>query len=706
MEFKTANYTPMDRDYAGNVMPEVKPAANLEEPIVPVSQIGQTVTEGGRFGNLIQTATAAIRAGTGTIELQTGMGGGGEPVGAESYGKDAREALREMAKASEVTLTSVHTPVNVGNLSGFNPQQGSFNDEHRKIELEEVKKAIRFAADAAQGGAVVVHTGEYHRPMFDASWNKEGKWAGAFVGYDEEPEKTVMHLVDERSGRVISEVRRNQEVYRPVWNRHKGDETYVDDNGKTVKPDDYVDYEGNKVEKFEDRVPVYDQEKGIFMTEKKIWDDFVAEAKERNEYFEKEHGRAPEGDEVITPEEAFLHAQLESNIGVAKGWALNYGMRVRDELDSLKKVKDAIKFYEKLEDGATEEEKFGMRREAASMLARYGVPPEFVEREKKLPSEILKDGLWDIRKSIESSRDMATSQMQQAQEQELMKEHAVSISKYAKKKSMQSYAEAGITAMRESQTNPHVNKDVFVAPENIFPEMGYGSHPEELKELVLDARKEMVKHLTEKMIEDPSGKVDEEGNPLMIANPHYSDLSRDQAAELAKKHIKATLDTQHMGMWWKHFRPKAGETEDQRRKRFNGWYMDQVDELSKGDIIGNIHLVDSMGGGHHHLPAGQGDLPVVDAIKHLKKKGYKGFINSEAHEEERMTPGRILVETWSAFGSPISRGYAGGALGGAPQRAWSDVRQSYFGQTYPPKFVFGAYAPSNDWTLWSQTPME
>jgi sugar phosphate isomerase/epimerase len=703
VEFKTAYYHPMDRDYMGNTMPEVRPQANIEEPIIPVSQLGQTVTEGGRFGNLIQTATAAIRAGTGTIELQTQMGGGGEPVGAESYGKEAREAIRELAKANEVMMTSVHTPTAVGNLSGFNPQQGNFSDEHRKIEIDEVKKAIKFAADAAQGGAVVVHTGEFHRPIFDADWNKEGKWKDSFIGYDEEPEKTVMHLVDERTGRVISEVRRNQVVYRPKWNVHEGADSYVDENGKTVNPGDYVDYEGRKVENFEERVPRYDAEKGIFETRRMTWQDFENEAQERNNQFRKTQGRQPIGEEIITPEEAFLQAQLESNIGVAKGWALNYGMRVKEQLEAVERVKNAIKYYEELEGKASPADLAVMRRDA---INRY-TDGSLVGREKKLPSEILKEQLWDIRKNIESSRDMATSQMQQAREQEEMKQHAVSISKYAKKKSTTGFADAGIYAMKESQHNPHVNKDVFVAPENIFPEMGFGSHPEELRELVKGARKEMVKKLTEKYIEDPSGKRDEEGKPVMVVNRDYTGMGRDKAEELAKKHIKATLDTQHLGMWWKHFKPKAGETEEKRRERFNNWYMDQVDKLADEEIIGNIHLVDSIGGGHQHLPAGQGDLPVVEAIKRLKKKGYSGFINSEAYEEERFTPGRILVETWKAFGSPIQSGYFGGGGGAAPsQRLWTDVKGGYFGQTYPPKFIFGSYSPSNDWTLWSQVPME
>ncbi|MBN2112266.1 sugar phosphate isomerase/epimerase [Candidatus Woesearchaeota archaeon] len=699
VEFRTAYYHPMDRDYMGNTMPEVKPQANIEEPIIPVSQLGQTVTEGGRFGNLIQTATAAIRAGTGTIELQTQMGGGGEPVGAESYGKEAREAIRELAKANEVLLTSVHTPTAVGNLSGFNPQQGNFSDEHRKIELDEVKKAIKFAADAAQGGAVVVHTGEYHRPIFDASWNKEGKWKDSFISYDEEPEKTVMHLVDDRTGRVISEVRRNQVVYRPNWNRHEGKESYVDDNGKTVKPGDYIDYEGRKVEQFEERVPKYDSDKGIFETKRMTWQDFEKEAKERNDMFRMQHGRDPVGDERVTPEESFLQAQLESNIGVAKGWALNYGVRVKEQLEAVEKIKSALKYYEHLEKNASPKDLAVMRMEA---ITRYA-DGRLVGREKMLPSEILKEQLWDARKNIESSKDMATSQMQQAREQEEMKQHAVSISKYAKKKSLQSFAEAGLYAMKESQHNPHVNKDVFVAPENIFPEMGFGSHPEELIELVKGARKEMVNKLTEKYVEDPSGRKDEKGKPIMVPNPDFAGMSRDKAEELAKKHIKATLDTQHLGMWWKHFKPKAGETEESRRKRFNDWYMDEIDKLAKENILGNIHLVDSIGGGHQHLPAGQGDLPVVAAIKKLRQKGYKGFINSEAYEEERFTPGRILIETWSAFGSPIQSGYAGGAPG---SRMWTDVRGGYFGQTYPPKFIFGSYSPSNDWTLWSQVPME
>ena len=75
------------------------------KPIVGVADIGMSVPEGSRFGSLIKTTTDAIRRGTGWVELSTNMGGGAEAVGAEAYGKDAREALRDLARVNSVKFT-------------------------------------------------------------------------------------------------------------------------------------------------------------------------------------------------------------------------------------------------------------------------------------------------------------------------------------------------------------------------------------------------------------------------------------------------------------------------------------------------------------------------------------------------------------------------------------------------------------------------
>lgn len=706
---------PMDRGYMGNNALEPGQPANIEKPIVPINELGQTVTEGQRFGTLLQTTTAAIKTGAGSIELQTIMGGGGEPGGAEAYGKDARETLREIAKANEVTLTSIHTPTNIGNMSGFNAQQGNFSDDFRKVQLEEVRKAIRFAGDAARGGAVVVHTGEFQRPMFDADWNKDN----LFVGYDEEPDRAVKPLVDIRTGRVISEVRKNQIVPRAIWNRYEsenkdfwdehGGSSYVDEKGNTVNPGDYIDFEGNKIER-KYRVPRYNKEKNSFDVEEVKWKYFVDEAKEINNEKAKENGlrledfRKQYPNEYLTPEEAFLHATTETQEKIAEGWAGYHADRLKDYFEGLKELKKAKKFYDSLEKNIPEDEKWKLLKDKMPQVGRYGISGAeyLVSTGKKMPSELIAEGIKDVKDNIEHTQDMIVGQIQSAREQKILRQHAKSTKKYAMKKTMQSYAETGIEAMKQSHNNPYVQRDIFVAPENIFPEMGYGSHPEELIELVQNARKEMVNHLTEKYIEDPSGKTDN-GNPVMIPNPNYTGMPKEEAMKEAKQHIKATFDTQHLGMWWKHFNPKPGETEDKRRERFNNWYMEEVKKMDDAGIIGNIHLVDSLGGGHHHLPAGQGDLPVVEAIKYLKKKGYKGYINSEAYEEERFGQGRILLETWRAFDAPI---YSFAPPAAPAPGTWGRTYHGYFGRTTPPLYIFGAYSPSNDWTLWSQVPME
>ena len=134
--------------------------------------------------------------------------------------------------------------------------------------------------------------------------------------------------------------------------------------------------------------------------------------------------------------------------------------------------------------------------------------------------------------------------------------------------------------------------------------------------------------------------------------------------------------------------------------------------MADANVIGGVQVVDSLTGDHRHLPVGQGNMPVVEAIKYLKKKGYSGNITSEGHGESQLGANRQLTKAWEAMGNRISKGgYSGGGFGGgggfgASSGQWGDVYQSYFGANQPPYFVFGSYSPSNDWSLWSQVPME
>ena len=654
---------------------------SIERPIISSGDVGMTVTEGSRVGGTFrQTMQAAIRAGAKQVELATVMEGSDKGVGAEAYGKEAREELREMARANEINIASIHSPTQIGNLSGYSGERG-FSDETRKREVDEIKKAINFAAEVGEGSAVVVHTGEYARPISEQKWAKDESGNYIFKGYGEEVEKASAFLVDTKTGSIINQVRKDAVVPRPVWKTNDKGE-YVNDDGKVIK-------------ELKDRVPVFDSKTDTFKMKEYRWEDFEKEAAERNKIKEEKFGRKLTENEKLTTEEAFFQGILESQISQSKGWALYHSQEFEDAKNGLEKLKKAKKFYDNLDESLPEEEKWKLLREDRS----YRLPPDIVPSETKPISEIIDGLIKDTKTKIEYIRKSSLGSQQQAKEYEIRQKYTTSLGKYAKKQSMKSYADAGIYAMEQSDIHK-TKKPVFIAPENIFPEMGYGSHPEELMELVQNARKAMVKSLTSQKIEDPSGRLDEGGMPIMVNNPRYRGWSKEKAEKEAKEHIKATLDVGHLGMWFKHFEPKLGETEDKRRKRFDKWYVGQVKKLEKADVLGHIHVVDSMGYGHTHLPAGQGKMPIKTALEYLKEKGFTGTMVSEGHEEGGP---RQIMKVWEHLGTPVN--VYGGTQPGAPTR-FSDIHQSYFGQHRAPTYIFGAYAPSNDWTLWSQTPME
>ncbi len=666
---------------------------DIEKPIYGIKQVGQSITEGSRFGSLIQTATGAIRHGAGNVELQLQMGGGAEPVGAEAYGKEAREALREMAKANQIEFTSVHSPSQIGNLSGFAGPERGFDDQQRKIEVDEIKSAIDFAADTTGKGAIVVHTGEFQRPISEQEWAVEGSQR-IFTGYEEEPEKAIVPLVDKRTGHVLLQVRKNQIVARAKWNKYEegnpaweknNGQSYIDEQGHEVRPGSYIDYEGRWVD-FKERVPEYDKEHNTFKVVQQQWQDIEKEARERNEQRAHELGIPVEqlpADQKITPAEAFLYATTETQEKIAEGWAGNYARNADQAFEAIEKLKKALKYYEEVEASIPKDELWKIMKDQSNPLIVNLQHLHIIPTENKLPTELIKEELAQTRREIENFREMVTGQKQQAEEQRILRQNATPIGKYAKEQTIKSYAELGVYAHHVSESGKHAKGDLFVAPENIFPEMGYGSHPEELIELVKTSRQAMA----DKLVRE------------------YS-YSEKQAQEEAEKHIKATVDTQHLGMWRKNFVSSPGETKEQTDQRFERWYLEQIEKMEREGIIGHMHIVDGFGRQHTHLPAGQGALPIKDALSYLKKKGYKGALVSEGFAETQFGSARIITKFWETLGSPIyGRGFAGSG-GPMPKQRWSDVEFSYFGKTYPPYFIFGAYAPSNDWSLWSQIPME
>jgi hypothetical protein len=164
-------------------------------------------------------------------------------------------------------------------------------------------------------------------------------------------------------------------------------------------------------------------------------------------------------------------------------------------------------------------------------------------------------------------------------------------------------------------------------------------------------------------------------------------------------------------MWRKFWQRKPGQSLEESEKEFKKWYVKEFEKLAKGGYIGNIHLTDNFGFQDDHVAPGQGNAPLKELMKVLKKYGYDKAITVEpgADASTDLSDFHGLMKAWRHFGSPVyGMGLGGGGGGGfGPGPAtWGSLQYSYFGQTRPPYYVFGAYAPSNDWTLWTQVPME
>jgi len=628
--------SPMDRNY------DVK-NGEPEEKILGVKDIGLAMAMGIGARNIPEIASK-IRSGAGSLEIQFMGAGRGSQQGETPgmFGKYHRQALRELSKVSDVSLTT-HASVGIPGLAGQD-QQGNFSDEQRRMALDEVNRAIEFAADTALGGSVVIHTGEFQRPISEEPWAEGGK---KFSGFDEEPEKAVIRVVNKKTGQVLNQIRKNEEVSRPVWLKKNI-------NGK----DEYVDYEENIVSR-ENRVPQYNPKKGTFDIVKKTWEDFVDEAKEMTEEKRKELGsKFDEEKNTVTPEEAFLKATTEAQEKVARGYALYYGRGLNESFERLKELNEQKKFLqEKLETTSGDE--------------KWKIKGQLNDIEQGIPGKM--HGLIELRRNIESEKEMVTGNLQQAEDQKRLGENVISAKKYALEKSFNGYALSGMHAMEETKKK-NLEKPLFITMENIFPE-SYGGHPEELKKLVLESRKKMAEMLMEK-----KGK------------------SESEAKQLAETHIKATLDFGHMNLWRKYFHGND--------KEFDKWILNQTEDLAKSKIIGNVHLADNFGYQDEHLAPGQGNAPIKEMIKILKKHGYNGAYTVECGSSATTDASYFhgMMKTWEYLGSPVYS--MGAARDGLPPAQWQNIQHSYFGQTYPPSFVFGAYSPSNEWTLWSNVPME
>ena len=604
--FNTENYTPAEKALH-EAMSDNAPRKRLEDPIIPMNEIGATVSEqfsNQRFKNLVQGVQADLRRGIGKLQIVMDTPHT-SPIGgrAKGYGPEIREKLREVVLANNAMIVGIELPTSLSNLSGLNMQQGTVSEEERRKELDEVRDAIKFTADVAQGGSVDILSWEFPRALMDAKWNHEGKWAGAFK-VPGEKEIFEINLVDTRTGAIARAP--NKGIPNP--------------------------YTQKEIEEFEKK---NDWRKKTSWD----WEDFKKLAEQNKEAGKtKKEGNDP--NEISDPYGIVKMTLFNKQITSAEAQIARRKGEINQHEEIIENITDKIEQLKKLK---TKED-----------------DPHF----KKL-----KQKKEDYTSYIKSFEEDIEDLRRTVNEQKERQAHLKPLPVFAKENSVKSYAEAGIMAMNETHSNKNIKRPVYVGPEIGWPQF-YGSHPQEFIELIHGARDEMVKMLT-----DPK-------------SPHYDEgLSKKEAEEQAELHLKGTFDTSHMGMWLEKFKPD--EPWDKRVKEFDKWYMEQVKNLAKENVVGTIQLVNSMSAAHGHNPPGEGIFPVVQAAKEFKKQGFNGYFISEGHDEERFGEGRIITKAWEAFNSPIETKYGPGAS----PRTWSDINQGYFAMTYSPRMMFGQYTP-------------
>jgi len=617
-----SDYSPLDRAYHEPITYNAAPL-KLEDPIIPLNQLGQTVPESdpATGGNILQNVQAAIRRGAGNIQLVMTTSPDAAIGGRfKAYGKEVREELRAVLRANEVKVSGIELPTAISNLSGFDPQRGAFSEERRNRDVQEVRDAIRFAADVAGGGGVDVLSWEFDRNFSDAKWNKLPDGNLRFVPPEGSAEKETVQFVDNETGKVQG-LRKSDKYFLP-FNPDKIDAT------KDLT-DQYADAK--------------EGQHGIFEWD---WKTMEKVAKKHN----------------INPVNLLINLTQTQEIQKEDSYAKHYGAQSEQQFERVSEMMAQKEMATRALRSNNEEE----RAQAEQLLLAI---------EKRLPQ---------MQEEAKSNDLLSRSFLQRAEKlrEELEKKKFEPIDKYALGRATDAYADLGVAAMQETHNRQLSGNPIHVGPESGWPTY-YGSHPTEFVELIRGARDKMAAQLK--------------------AAGHDEKTAREEA----QRHIKGTFDTSHLGMFFQHFMPSEKD-QDVRIKQFNKWFLEQVDflaqENAKDQVLGNVQLVNSMSGAHGHLPPGQGIFPVIEAAKILKTKGkFDGFMISEGHEEEKFQQGRILLDTWRAFDPNILTGtYSSGGF----NPRWTEVHQSYFGRPYSPTFIVGDYAPSPEFKLWSEVPLE
>jgi sugar phosphate isomerase/epimerase len=579
------------------------------------------------IGDPLQSIKTEIAGGASHVEVVfTGMGKSGFNSNdtPEKYGKLKREEIRRLSQLNDTTV-STHTSIAVTGLAG-QTQQG-FSKQESDKSIQEVKKTIEFAADAAGGGAVVVHTGEFARAVKDKRFSKARE------------KDEVISLADRQTGQIVK-LPKDTIIHMPKWQTDKKG-NLLDINNKKITPDQY-----------EKRVPL--MKNGEIQFEQLTYN----KVKKRVDTHNKNSSKKLNADEqfyLLNQRE-----QWEKSYAMFAGYNDGYNRRLLE----VEQEKRKIKAHEANLKKAPKEQRNQIKQEIELGKLKIQANQEAAMREKA--------GAIGYQKDLEKIK--------------LQQQNIKSIETVGLERAADAYAEAAVFAY-DIEKKRKLDKELFIAPENMMsdPQWGFGSHPDELRDIVVASRKKMAKTLVSRGMDEKKAK------------------------KVAGTHIKATFDMGHANTWQKYFEGDPKKSTEENKKTFDKWLLNKVKDLTSGSnpVVGHVHISDNFGYNDEHLTVGSGNAPIKDFLKLLKNQEYEGKIIVERGAQDQNESPGATVGAWARLaGSPIYK-----VGGGATGPRWSDIEHSgYFSAASSPNVMIGKYASSlgRDWNMWgySEAPIE
>jgi sugar phosphate isomerase/epimerase len=677
-----------------------------KKPLFGIKQLGDVVATIGNDTDPIRLLQANIFAGAGSLEIFTqgqGQASANQQPGWESWGKDQRQAMREIIRVNKVDV-STHAPIGGVVLSGFDLRSGTFDEENRTKSIEEIKKAIDFSSEVATGGAVVVHAGEFKRALSSNRPNiywKDSSLDVSFQTHKDEKKDMVYGIVDQKSGKIANVVAEDMVIVTPIVETDaNGHIVYLQDELKKPVIDETIksgllsafkERFGSDFEKY----PEYIKEKAY--VKKYKYNSKTNEIENRSETFAQYKDRRTKEfkqmkgvsfkNDAQLFDEVVLDFVYENRIQQSQqelAQISRYGGSYEEIVKERQTIEKEYDFYLKLKKQLTADEwemqsrefktKFGLTKRAVDDAVD---PLDFLK--KRLDEN--KEQFLQVQHVVAGAKSRIVQQLEQLG-------HFTSVDEFALQKTTDSIVQLANYAYdktRSAQKNRPSDpiKPICISVENIFPQMGgldFGSHPDELKELIDRGRKAFAKDLQESR-----------------------NVSESKAKELAKQHIGATIDTGHLNIWKKHLVRKKGESDDEFDDRFKKWFTTKVDQLAKDGYVTNVHLADNFGYDDVHQTPGQGNAPVKEVLEILHKHKYAGKIQAEGGWGPGQTKG--LFSNWKLAGASIYRQGTDSWVN--PSSRFYSVQHGYLDKPSRPTFVFGGYSPSSEeWKGWSGTRME